>query len=211
MITISGKPCSGKSAISKYLEKEHDFERISMGDMFRSIASEYGINVNDLNQLCNNKANNNETNVPDIDIDAILDKKVKDLGSKRAREYIILESRSALGLIKDSTFNTYTIVKPDVQAERLLASGRTTEDTNISIEQALINLNARENMERERFLKLYHVDIQDLSQYDQVVDTSHITIAQGGEQVLEGYMQYRKERHYDDGNTNGPTLTFKRK
>ena len=207
MITIAGKPCSGKSATSKYLEKEHNFERISMGDMFRSIATEYGINVNALNQMCNNKANNQE-NTPQIDIDAMLDKKVIDLGSKRIREYIILESRTGFKLIPNS-YKVYTTLTPEVQAQRLLGSGRTTEDTNLTPQQAIINLNARENMERERFIKLYNTDIQDLTQYDKVVDTSNITIAQSGEQVLEGYMQYRKINKFDD--ENEMTLTIKRK
>lgn len=207
MITIAGKPCSGKSATSKYLEKEHNFERISMGDMFRSIATEYGINVNELNTMCNNKVNNKGT-IPQFDIDAMLDKRVIDLGSKRIREYIILESRTGFKLIPTS-YKVYTTLTPEVQVQRLLGSGRTTEDTNITAQQALENLNSRENMERERFIKLYKADIQDLTQYDKVVDTSNITIAQGGEQVLEGYMQYRKEKNFD--NEHEMTLTIKRK
>jgi len=209
MITIAGKPCSGKSATSKYLEKEHNFERISMGDMFRSIATEYGINVNDLNQKCNNLANGQNQDTPQIDIDAMLDKRVQDLGSKRIREYIILESRTGFKLIPQS-YKVYTTITPQVQAQRLLHSGRTTEDVDISAEQAIINLDSRENMERERFLRLYKADIMDLKQYDKVVDTSNITIAQGGESVLEGYIEYRKARNYDT-DSNGPTLTFKRK
>lgn len=206
MITIAGKPCSGKSATSKYLEKEYNFERISMGDMFRSIAKEYGINVNDLNKMCNNLANDEKQDTPKIDIDAILDERVQDLGSKRIRDYIILESRTGFKLIPLS-YKVYTTISPEVQAERLLHSGRTTEDVNITAEQAIINLNARENMERERFIKLYKADIQDLSQYNKVVDTSHITIEQSGEQVLDGYLEFRETRGYG----NSPTITLKRK
>ncbi len=206
MITIAGKPCSGKSATSKYLEKEYNFERISMGDMFRSIAKEYGINVNDLNKMCNNLANDEKQDTPKIDIDAILDERVQDLGSKRIRDYIILESRTGFKLIPLS-YKVYTTISPEVQAERLLHSGRTTEDVNITAEQAIINLNARENMERERFIKLYKADIQDLSQYNKVVDTSHITIEQSGEQVLDGYLEFREARGYGDS----PTITLKRK
>lgn len=206
MITIAGKPCSGKSATSKYLEKEYNFERISMGDMFRSIAKEYGINVNDLNKMCNNLANDEKQDTPKIDIDAILDERVQDLGSKRIRDYIILESRTGFKLIPLS-YKVYTTISPEVQAERLLHSGRTTEDVNITAEQAIINLNARENMERERFIKLYKADIQDLSQYNKVVDTSHITIEQSGEQVLDGYLEFREARGYG----NSPTITLKRK
>ena len=42
IITITGKPCSGKGTAAKAFCKEYGFEYVCTGDMFRSIAKEMG-------------------------------------------------------------------------------------------------------------------------------------------------------------------------
>ncbi len=202
MITIAGKPCSGKSAISKHLVTEHGFERFSMGDMFRSIAKEYNMDVNELNQKCTDST---ERATLEFDVDKVIDDKVREIGSKRIRDYVILESRTGFLFIPES-HKVYTTIMEYEQAKRLLGSGRDTEKTNITVEEAITNLNAREKMENDRFKELYHCDILDLTQYDYVLDTTKLTIAESGEKVYDSYMDYRA-RKYGKSNQEAAEMT----
>ncbi len=190
MITIAGKPCSGKSAISKELVKDYGFERFSMGDMFRSIAKEYKMDVNELNQHCTSP----NTNENYINIDAEIDKKVKDLGCKRIRDYVIIETRTGFIFIPES-HKVYTTILPAEQARRLINSGRDTENTNVTVEQAIVNMNAREEMEHKRFLYLYGQNNLDMRNYDYVLDTTHLTIEEGSQAVFDSYLEYRKRKY----------------
>ena len=191
MITIAGKPCSGKSAISKELEHEYNFERFSMGDMFRSIAKEYNLDVIELNKKCTDPTLRATL---DFDVDKAIDDKVKEIGNTRIRDYVVLESRTGFIFIPES-HKVYTTIMEYEQAKRLLSSGRDTEKTNITVEQAIQNLNSREKMENERFKELYQADSLDLSQYDYVLDTTTLTIAQGGEKVYNSYLDYRARKY----------------
>ena len=42
IITITGKPCSGKGTVSKIFCQKYNFEYICTGDMFRELAKSYG-------------------------------------------------------------------------------------------------------------------------------------------------------------------------
>ncbi len=189
MITIAGKPCSGKSAISKELVREHGFEHFSMGDMFREIAKENNLDVNELNSILTSVKTALE-----FDIDAQIDSKVKELGGKKIREYVIIETRTGFIFIPES-HKVYTIIEPREQALRLINSGRDTEKTNVTIQQAIENLNAREKMENERFQRLYKRNNLDITNYDYVLDTTNLSISQGSEAVYNSYMDYRKRKY----------------
>jgi len=189
VITIAGKPCSGKSAISKELESEYGFERFSMGDMFRSIAKEYNMDVTELNARLTNP-----TEPLSFDIDAELDAKVKEIGGTRIRDYVVLESRTGFIFIPES-HKVYTIVSPDEQARRLLNSGRDSEKTDLTPLEAMISLKNRETMENERFLKLYKQDNLDLKNYDFVLNTTKLTIQQGSQAVYDSYLAYRERKY----------------
>ena len=189
MITIAGKPCSGKSAISKELEKEHGFERFSMGDMFREIAKDNNLDVDELNKMLTSPKTALEFN-----IDSRIDNKVKELGGKKIREYVIIETRTGFIFIPES-HKVYTIVEPREQALRLINSGRDTEKTDVTIQQAIENLANRERMENERFMHLYNRNNLAITNYDYVLNTTHLSISKASEQVYNSYLDYRKRKY----------------
>ncbi len=189
MITIAGKPCSGKSAIAKELEREYRFERFSMGDFFREVAKDNNMDVVELNARLTNP-----TEPLSFDIDAEIDAIVKDLGNTKIREYVIIETRTGFIFIPES-HKVYTTVSAKEQAMRLIKSGRDTEQTNVTVAEALINLNKREKMENERFLKLYKSNNLDMKNYDYVLDTTDLTIEEGGKAVFDSYLDYRKRKY----------------
>ena len=189
MITIAGKPCSGKSAIAKELEREYRFERFSMGDLFREIAKDNNMDVVELNARLTNP-----TEPLAFDIDAEIDSKVKSLGGTKIREYVIIETRTGFIFIPES-HKVYTTVSAHEQAMRLIKSGRDTEKTNVTIAEALVNLNKREKMENERFLKLYKQDNLDIRNYDYVLDTTQLSIEEGSKAIFDSYLDYRKRKY----------------
>ena len=183
MITLGGKPCSGKSTIAKNLEKEYDFERISIGDWFREIAAQKHMTVNELNDYL--------TKTKDPEIDYMLDRRVVELHRRRVDEDVVIESRTA-AFFAPKAYNVYTDITKREQIKRLVNSERTGED--IQAETALENLMKRENDESERYVVLYNFDNRVLTNYDLVVDTSNITPKQGAEEVMQGYDAYRKAK-----------------
>ena len=50
IITITGKPCSGKGEAVAYILKNYDFTKFSGGELFRKIATERGIDILELNR-----------------------------------------------------------------------------------------------------------------------------------------------------------------
>lgn len=51
IITISGKPGSGKSTIAKILAKNHNLKHYSTGDFFRERANKLGLNLEQYSKL----------------------------------------------------------------------------------------------------------------------------------------------------------------
>ena len=45
LITITGKPCSGKSTVGKILEEKFGYRRIGVGDMFKAEAARRGMSA----------------------------------------------------------------------------------------------------------------------------------------------------------------------
>ena len=180
MITLGGKPCSGKSTIGKNLEQDYGFDRISIGDWFREIAAQKHMTVNELNDYL--------TKTKDPEIDFMLDKRVVELHKRRVDEDVVIESRTAAHFAPQA-YNVYTDISKREQIKRIVNSGRTGEDINP--ETALESLMKRENDESERYVDLYQYDNRILSNYDLVLDTSNITPQQGAQKVIEGYYAYK--------------------
>lgn len=180
MITLGGKPCSGKSTIAKNLEKDYGFDRISIGDWFREIAAQKHMTVNELNDYL--------TRTKDPEIDYMLDKRVVELHRRRVDEDVVIESRTA-AFFAPKAYNVFTEISKEEQIRRIVNSGRTGEDTNP--ETALESLMKRENDESDRYVALYNFDNRILSHYNLVLDTSSITPKEGADQVMIGYYAYK--------------------
>ena len=90
IITMTGKPCSGKSAVIGYLMEKYGFTRFSGGDIFRRIATERGLDVLELNR------------VNDTSIDKLVDDEVVKIGERDLEKNIIFDSRTAWFFIPKS-------------------------------------------------------------------------------------------------------------
>ena len=178
IITLTGKPCSGKgAALAKFLEK-HKFEKFSAGDLFRKIGEEQGLNVLEMNQA---------ENVTDID--KLIDDEITAMGKRDIDKDIVFDSRTAWHFIPDS-FKVFLDVQPEVAAQRLINSGRTTEDVNVTLEEAMANLESRWNIENDRYLMLYNFDNRNPKNYNCVIDTTHMTVEEVADKIYSAYKEY---------------------
>ena len=162
IIIISGGAGTGKSTVAKAVAKALKLRHVSAGDKMRELAREIGFKsegeefVKFQDYVKKHK-----------DIDKKLDKMIIDDVSKGN---CVVDSRLAAYLVKNADYKILLKVPERLAAERIaLREG-------VSIDEALKQNNARNKKEWKRYKKLYKIDINDLSPYDLVLDTSKFSI-----------------------------------
>lgn len=181
IITITGKPCSGKSAVIEYLMSKYGFEKFSGGAIFRRIAAERGVDVLELNRI------------NDTSIDKLVDDEIVKVGKENLEKDIIFDSRTAWHFIPES-FKVFVDVNPDEQARRLFNSGRSVEETGTSVEESKMALEERWNLENTRYYTIYGFDNRNPKVFDLVVDNSNLTIEETGEMIYREYLKFMEKR-----------------
>ncbi|MEK7496317.1 MAG: cytidylate kinase family protein [Patescibacteria group bacterium] len=172
IITISGTPGSGKSTLGKMLAEKLGWARFYIGGVRREIARRHGITLEELNKLGETEAWT----------DKEVDDYIKELGV--TRDNIIIEGRTAFFLIPNS-IKLFVTVAPRVGATRVFSELQSdkisrNEGSNLdSIEAVEASHQARMKSDDTRYQKYYHKNIFDESQYDFILDTTNLTIAEG--------------------------------
>jgi cytidylate kinase/H/ACA ribonucleoprotein complex subunit 4 len=159
-ITISGPPGSGKSTVGSMLAKRMNVYYISAGDIFRKVAKENHLSLEDLGALAEK----------DWDIDRYLDNQM--LEKLRTHESGVFEGRLTgyLSYMNDiPSIRIYLSCSPDIRIRRIMK--RENKDRK-TVEREVME---RERSERKRYKQIYGFDIQDLSIYHYVIDSSRMT------------------------------------
>ena len=99
-ITITGNLGSGKSSIGKIL-KEKGYEIVSTGNIFRQLAMDKGLSVEEFNRQVNEATRNGDRSV-----DKMIDDTTAKIG--RERDNIMFDSRLAWHFVPDS-FKVFVI------------------------------------------------------------------------------------------------------
>ena len=183
IITIAGRPGSGKSTTAKTVAVSLGFDHFSSGDLFRAIAKEKGIDV----LQANLSAEENR------EIDDAVDGKLREINEKEDR--IIIDSRTAWHWMPAS-FKVFLDLDMLVAAQRILSGmdDARLKSENIHpdpVEYAQV-LQHRLDSENKRYKALYNIDPYDMSNYDLVVDTAANSIEQTVEKVLQGFQDWLK-------------------
>ncbi|MDP2766800.1 MAG: AAA family ATPase [Candidatus Methanoperedens sp.] len=153
IITVSGPPGSGKSTLAKLLSAQLQMELVSMGDIFRKQAEKRCISLEEFGLLAKR----------DEDIDRKLDEEQKRIAEEK--DNIILEGRLS-GFLVDADLKVWLKAPVEVRAERI------ARRESKSVAKAIEETSERELCERERYLNYYNININDLSVYDLVIDSS---------------------------------------
>lgn len=164
LIVISGMPGSGKSTIARYLASKFKLKHYSVGDFMRQIAKRRKISLLELSKEAEKSRN----------IDYELDKMTKKLRKKRN---FVMDSRIGWYFLPKSI---KIFVKVDVKeaAKRIFNAKRAVEKENLSLKMTMENIKRRMKSERIRYKTYYGIDINDLGNYDAVIDTSNLSISE---------------------------------
>lgn len=178
LITISGPPASGTSTLSENLADSLNFEIVNGGDMFRQVAKDRDLTLQELVEL-------SET---DESIDKEIDSRLKDVidahvnGERKPDgEGLIVESRLAGWHAKDNAdLKVYLEAPLEVRAKRLNDRDETVEE-----------LKEREKSDMKRYFDYYNIDINDKSIYDLVLDTHKLSIEQMTSKVIRNLKEIK--------------------
>lgn len=178
IITISGDIGSGKSTCGKLLKKTLSYDYLSTGAIQRKIAEEMGITTLELNLLSES----------DTAIDDKIDSHTRQL-NKSGENYIV-DSRLAWHFIP-SSYKVFLRCEDRIAADRIFNDhDRVSDENTQTVIQLLDKIKDRRKSEKRRFLNKYGIDFEDLSNYDQIVDSSFFTPDEIVQMILDGIKMY---------------------
>lgn len=164
IITISGKPGSGKSSTADKVAELLGYTRHSSGDMVRTILQREGMTLREYNEKA-------------ADDHALDDKVDEYLRNLRSKKDIVIDSRLGFYWIPES-FKVYLdldiqvatvrIYKDAVSNNMRLKTGEMVDSLDVVARQ----VKDRMEGERRRFKELYNVDPYNPAHFDLIIDTS---------------------------------------
>lgn len=173
IITISGRPGSGKSAVAIRVAEALGMRHVSAGDFMRQMAAERGMTILEFSR----SAEDREA------IDREIDTRTMQLAE--AGDDFVMDARLGWHFVPES-FKVFLEVTRDVAAHRIYEAQRGSEKENISLQNTRKAIELRTESERKRYLKYYDLDYADHDHYDLVVDTSDRTIDEVVRIILDG-------------------------
>lgn len=183
-ITITGNLGSGKSSAGKIL-KEHGYEIVSTGNIFRQLAMDKGLSVEEFNKQVNEAAAKGDRSV-----DKLIDDTTTKIGKEK--DHIIFDSRLAWNFVPDS-FKVFVITDIDEAARRVFNDSQRADsesyDSQDDCKKALIH---RQKMETVRYQDIYHIDYYDMSNYNLVIESTNASPTDVAEEILNQLSLYEK-------------------
>lgn len=155
ILTVSGGIGAGKSTVARALAQTLGLRYLSGGEAFRDEARRRGVTLSALGQLAEQ----------DPSIDRMIDQ--AQVAEARGRE-IVIDSRLS-GWLVDGDLRVWLRAPIGVRAQRVAARDGTT------VEAAQAEIEIREANEKRRYARLYRIDLDNLTRYHIVLDTSKWT------------------------------------
>lgn len=155
LITVSGPPGSGTTTTAQHVAARLEVDLVPGGEVFRAMARERDLSLAEFGRYA--------TDHPEVDVE--LDARLAD---QARRGGVVIESRLAAWIARNEGLLAVTVFidcPPEVRAARV--AGR----EGVPVAQALADNAERQRVERERYLALYGIDIEDLAVYDLVLDS----------------------------------------
>ena len=182
-ITITGNLGSGKSSVAKIL-KEKGFEIVSTGNIFRQLAMEKGLSVEEFNKQVNEAASRGDRSV-----DKMIDDTTTKIGEER--DNVVFDSRLAWNFAPKS-FKVFVITDIDEAARRVfndsLRANSESYESQEACKKALIN---RQKLETVRYKEIYDIDYYDMSNYNLVIESTNASPAEIAQEILDRMEEYQ--------------------
>ncbi len=153
-IVFGGPPGSGKTTYARRLAEDLGLDYYSAGMIFRELASQYGVSLEELNRIAEE----------DPRIDLAIDRKAYELA---LRGGVVLEGHLLPWIVRDVVDVAIYVKAPlEVRVKRI--ASRDSKHIQLVLHETL----GREASHYTRFRRYYGIDVTDLSIFDLVIDTS---------------------------------------
>ncbi len=182
-ITLSGELGSGKSTVANYLISKMPFRIVSAGLLFRQLAAKHGMSAKEFNEFIES----------DPKYDHYVDDTMAELG--RTDDKIIFDSRMAWHFVPRS-FKIYLYVDVDTATERIFNDKGRVSESYSDKETARQEIIDRRKSELLRYQNFYHCNLDDYSNYDLIVDTSHASRDEVNELVYNSFKAFEEGKEY---------------
>ena len=181
IITIAGKPGSGKSSTADLVASRLGYARHSSGDFMRAIARRRGVSINTLSEI----AESDET------IDFEIDEENKKLNDAAD---IVVDARLAFHFIPES-FKVYLDLDLPTAARRIFGQRHPSRKESGEAAQTPREMEAliaaRLASEKKRYRHLYGIDHTDPRNFDLVINTAHHSLPEVADIIVEEYQKWR--------------------
>ncbi len=171
-ITISGPPGSGTTTVAKLLAERLGFKLISAGELFRRLAAERGMTLEEFSRYA-------ESN-PDIDF--YIDKLQREMANRE--DDVVVEGRLSGWMVKDA-FKVWIYASPEVRYRRI--AKREGKD----LSRVKNETKRREELEKRRYKKFYSIDLDDISVYHLAINSDHFRPEEIVEIILKALEFYK--------------------
>jgi CMP/dCMP kinase len=154
LLTISGPSGSGKTTVASGLSQRLGFTHISAGEVFRELARERALSLEQLSKLAEEGP----------EIDQMVDARQAELA--QSHENVIVDGRLS-GWVLKGDIAVWLKAPLEVRADRI--ARREGKDRAIALRETRI----RDSSEAARYLSFYYIDTANLDIYDLIIDTRH--------------------------------------
>ncbi len=175
IITITGKPGSGKTVVAKALAKKLRMKHFNAGSLYRAYAKQRHMGIIELNKYLKTHRN----------IDKQIDKKQIQLAKKGN---IIIDGRTTFKILPQS-IKIFLNVSQNEAAKRIFKAKRKLENFK-SVNQVKKEIKQRSKLERKRFKNIYKIDIYDRKHFDLYLNTTNLTILQTINKIIKFLKKY---------------------
>ncbi|NJL43853.1 MAG: AAA family ATPase [Nitrosarchaeum sp.] len=171
IVTLSGKPGSGKTTVGRRLAESLGGVFFSSGDVLGRMAQEKGLVIQELDAS--------------LEKDPVLDRAfdAKQASLARSVPIAVVDGWVAYRALPES-FKVFLECSLDVAARRVFEHQRPDEPVARSAEEVREALLARLYANRRRFRLVYGTDILDPGNYDLVLDTSDVSVEEICSRIL---------------------------
>jgi len=166
VVTIGGPHGTGKSTYARIIAKEFRIRYVSAGRLFRDLAKEKGIALEELG----NRA------AEDPGIDHLIDQRSAEEAKKGN---VVVEGQLAAWMAKDiAQIRIYLNAPDEVRFARI------ARRDHVDYETARKQTEDRELIQRDRYKRYYGIDIDDLSLYNLILDTGKRSVEEAGAELI---------------------------
>lgn len=154
IITVSGPHGTGKSTYAARLARALKIRHVSAGVLFRKIAKERNLSLEELGKFA----------LKDASIDRLVDERTIREADK---DDVVLDGQLAGWMLRArADLRIYLTAPEPIRLERIAARDK------IALRLARTQTRQRESVQRERYLHHYGFQVDDISIYQLVLDTS---------------------------------------